>query len=116
MFSKYLSVSVVLVLVGVVAGRPQDPEVTITRSEFENKEDGSFSWASELSDGSKQEQSGQLKQIGEEQGIVIQGSYSYISPDGTPIQVKYIADENGFQPTGDHLPTSPPIPEVTLVN
>lgn len=26
---------------------------------------------------------------------VVQGSYAYISPDGTPIQVSYVADENG---------------------
>ncbi|CAG7722202.1 unnamed protein product, partial [Allacma fusca] len=41
----------------------------------------------------------------EEQIQVIQGSYSYIDPEGNTITVTYIADENGFQPTGDHLPT-----------
>ncbi|KAH8400964.1 hypothetical protein KR009_002187, partial [Drosophila setifemur] len=38
---------------------------------------------------------------------VAQGSYSYMSPEG-PISITYIADENGFQPVGAHLPTPPP--------
>lgn len=28
----------------------------------------------------------------------IQGSYQYVSPDGTPVQFSYVADENGYQP------------------
>lgn len=46
--------------------------------------------------------------------IVQTGSYSYIAPDGTVISVHYVADENGFQAFGDHLPVSPPIPEPIL--
>ena len=41
---------------------------------------------------------------------VAQGSYSYTAPDGTRITITYTADENGFVPQGDHLPTPPPIP------
>lgn len=46
--------------------------------------------------------------------IVQSGSYSYTSPDGTFISVQWISDENGFQAFGDHIPTSPPIPEPIL--
>ncbi|KAH8300253.1 hypothetical protein KR044_012207, partial [Drosophila immigrans] len=39
----------------------------------------------------------------------IHGNYGWISPEGEHIQVSYVADENGYQPTGAHLPTPPPI-------
>ncbi|XP_032510802.2 uncharacterized protein LOC116765460 [Danaus plexippus] len=36
---------------------------------------------------------------------VQRGSYSYTAPDGTVISVRYIADENGFQPIYEHIPS-----------
>lgn len=52
-----------------------------------------------------------------EQDIIVQtGSYSYQSPDGTFITLTYIADENGFQPVGDHLPVPPAIPDQILTS
>lgn len=52
--------------------------------------------------------------VGEQiQAQVQHGSYSYTSPEGQLITVHYTADEFGFRPTGDHLPTPPPVsPEV----
>lgn len=58
--------------------------------------------------------------VAEEQGslqgeaIAAHGSFQYVSPEGTPVKVTYVADENGFQPTGDHLPVPPPVPEHVL--
>ncbi|XP_064093890.1 pupal cuticle protein 27-like [Macrobrachium nipponense] len=46
------------------------------------------------------------------------GRYSYTAPDGTLVEVKYVADENGFQPQSDLLPVAPeflhPIPQFVL--
>jgi hypothetical protein len=58
------------------------------------------------------EESGFLKNAGnpETEAQVVQGSSSYTSPEGQQISLTYVADENGFQPQGAHLPTSPPIP------
>ncbi|KAJ8935925.1 hypothetical protein NQ318_007066 [Aromia moschata] len=65
-------------------------------------------------DGQQAQAQGYLKNAGNKdtEAEVIQGSYSYTAPDGTPITVTYIADEFGFRAEGAHLPTSPPIPEA----
>ncbi|XP_030078546.1 larval cuticle protein 1-like [Drosophila hydei] len=48
---------------------------------------------------------------GDEKGN-IHGSFSWVSPEGEKIVVSYVADENGYQPKSDSLPTPPPIPEA----
>jgi hypothetical protein len=47
-------------------------------------------------------------------GNQAQGGYSYTGDDGQVYSVVYTADEGGYQPRGDHLPTPPPIPEEIL--
>lgn len=65
-------------------------------------------------DGQQAQAQGYLKNAGvkDQEAEVIQGSYSYTAPDGTPITITYVADENGFRAEGAHLPTPPPIPEA----
>lgn len=67
---------------------------SIVRQTSEVNADG-FSYVYELANGQFAEQAGTAE--------VVKGSYKYISPDGTPISVEYVADENGFQPTGDFV-------------
>lgn len=116
-----MQVAVLVAIFGVVAAQQRftstqaGNEIVITRSENENNGDGTFRWVSELSDGTKLEQSGYTKASGDPENPVlqvIQGGYSYYSPEGELIQLSYNADENGFQPQGAHLPTPPPVPEV----
>lgn len=42
------------------------------------------------------------------------GEIRYTAADGTPIELTYVADENGFQPKGDHLPVAPEVPPHVL--
>ncbi|KAH8410866.1 hypothetical protein KR222_002693 [Zaprionus bogoriensis] len=42
----------------------------------------------------------------------ISGDFGWVAPDGTHVEVAYIADENGYQPKSDLLPTPPPVPEA----
>ncbi|CAG7786266.1 unnamed protein product [Allacma fusca] len=62
-----------------------------------------FSYA--LSDGTNREETGEFTPIDAETGIQkITGVISWTAPDGQVITLRYVADEKGYQPVGDHLP------------
>nr|CAD7444930.1 unnamed protein product [Timema bartmani] len=93
---------------------PNEPIPILAQSNIVN-EDGTFQNSYESADGTRAESSGSLKSLGpQEEGQVIQGSYSFYTPDGQLYELRYIADENGFQPQGNFLPVAPPIPEEIL--
>ncbi|XP_017470783.1 PREDICTED: larval cuticle protein 8-like [Rhagoletis zephyria] len=89
----------------VVAAPIDDPsQAQILRLDSDVKPDG-YSFALETSDGKTHNEEGQLKNIGaEDETIVVRGSFSFVADDGQTYTVNYIADENGFQPEGAHLP------------
>ena len=67
----------------------------------------------EAENGISVSESGKQKQFGdkpEEAGIISQGKFSY-PEEGVTYTITWVADENGFQATGDHLPVAPPMPE-----
>nr|CAD7398850.1 unnamed protein product [Timema poppensis] len=94
---------------------PKEPIPILAQSNILN-EDGTFQNSYESADGTKAESSGTLKDLGDKEGpsSIIQGSYSFITPDGQLFELRYIADENGFQPQASFLPVAPPIPEEIL--
>lgn len=64
-----------------------------------------FSGRYQTSDGVSREEKAELKNVGtENEALVVQGSYSYIGEDGVTYTVTYVADENGYRPTGVHIP------------
>ncbi|XP_073844643.1 uncharacterized protein [Musca autumnalis] len=89
--------------------------VPITAYQNELNYDGSFQYGYAAGDGTTAQAQGYVKNLGLGEAVeaqVVQGSYSYTSPEGTPITVRYIADENGFRAEGAHIPTPPPIPDA----
>merc|ERR1712243_112054 len=79
-----------------------------TQNHDTEKQEYSFSYETE--NGISVSESGKQKQFGdkpEDAGTVSQGKYSY-PEDSVTYTVTWVADENGFQATGDHLPTPPP--------
>ncbi|XP_026750980.2 endocuticle structural glycoprotein SgAbd-2-like [Galleria mellonella] len=75
---------------------------------------GNYEYSYETGNGIYAQERGYLKNAGvkDAEAQVAEGSVSYTSPEGVPIQLTYVADENGFRPEGAHLPTPPPIPEA----
>ena len=63
------------------------------------------------SDGTTRDESNVQKGSGYEAGNANQGSAYWITPEGQRITINWVADENGYRPVGDHLPTPPPIPK-----
>lgn len=94
----------------VAAVKADAKEIPIVYQEMDLLPEGSFHWSYEGADGSKAAQEGALKSNGEEELLVQKGSYSYVGDDGLTYSVSYVADENGFQPVGDHLPIPPEVP------
>lgn len=84
--------------------KPQSAAVIKTQ-EINTSEDGSYRFNYESDNGISIAESG----VG---GVVVNGQASWISQEGVPLSITYVADENGYQPTGFHLPTPPPIPEA----
>lgn len=84
-----------------------DESYAVGDSRSEINPDGSYSYSYETSNGI----SGQEQGVG---GQFARGSNSYTAPNGEVVQTAYIADENGYQPQGSHLPTPPPIPDAIL--
>ncbi|XP_068203863.1 cuticle protein AM1199-like [Palaemon carinicauda] len=97
-----------LAAVALAAPAPdEDTSSSVERDERVDHGDGNFRYAFELDDGTAVEAVGRPR---EEGGISIEGSYRYVHPDGESVEVTYLADENGFQPSGDILPTPHPLP------
>ncbi|KAK4304193.1 hypothetical protein Pmani_023828 [Petrolisthes manimaculis] len=91
----------------MAAARPQEPVAEIVTDERSDSGDGNFNFAFETSDGTRVSAVGTP---GGEGQVNIQGEYSYRLSDGTEVLVRYIANENGFQPESEWLPTPHPLP------
>lgn len=63
----------------------------------------------ETSNGISENEQGQLRLIpgDEAESVVVQGAYSWVDPEGNSHSVRYVADENGFQPESADIPQAP---------
>ncbi|XP_023172403.1 larval cuticle protein 65Ag1 [Drosophila hydei] len=106
---KYTIAIVFAAILAVVLAAPLDnsQQAQIVRLQSDVQPGGyKFGW--ETSDGQKHDEEGTLNNAGSEnESIAVRGSYSFTADDGQVYTVNYVADENGFQPEGAHLPNVP---------
>ncbi|XP_047469463.1 cuticle protein AMP1A-like [Penaeus chinensis] len=90
-------------------------EIAILRDDRVIEDDGRYNFDMETANGIVVSEHGTP---GEKGAINSAGSFSYTAPDGTDVHLQFVADENGFQPQGAHLPVAPafphPIPQFVL--
>ncbi|MCL4156239.1 UNVERIFIED_CONTAM: hypothetical protein GTU68_015356, partial [Idotea baltica] len=111
--------AIFITLVALAAARPDysDDIVKIIRDDRVNPEAGSYSFDVETEDGIVRSESGSPLSIdGYPTGQ--QGSISFTFPNGEEYDLKFVANENGFQPESSWLPVAPefphPIPQFVL--
>ena len=99
-------------LTACAVSAPAEEPIPIVSQEQEGPNpDGSYKYKFETGNGIKAEESGQVKNAGTEtEALEAQGAVSYKDDQGQEVSLTYVANENGFQPQGAHLPTTPPIP------
>ncbi|XP_057379767.1 endocuticle structural glycoprotein ABD-4-like [Daphnia carinata] len=94
--------------------------ITITSQSDERNLDGSSKWSYAGSDYTTREESQVQKRLQgtsydsygkatyeDVLGNTNRGSSYWVSPEGQKVTLTWVADENGFQPKGDHLPVAP---------
>lgn len=105
-FSLFQAIAIFAIM-AIVAARPtEDEPIPIVRQSSDILPDGSFTHSYETGNGISVSESGHIESVGEDQALVVEGSYGYTSPEGQPIELKYVADENGYRPISDSLPSN----------
>ncbi|XP_055373232.1 larval cuticle protein 65Ag1-like [Condylostylus longicornis] len=101
------AVVVFVAIFGITFAAPLDSpqNAQILRQELDNIGVDGYKFAYETSDGITREEQGELRNAGtDNEAISVRGSYSFVADDGQTYTITYIADENGFQPEGAHIP------------
>lgn len=81
--------------------------VVVKESPVDNIGIDGYHYSYELSNGATREESAQVVNADTDTAnLAVRGSFSYVDP-ATNIRytVNYVADENGFRPEGQHLPS-----------
>ncbi|EDS43453.1 larval cuticle protein 8.7 [Culex quinquefasciatus] len=102
---RVIVVFCMVLMAGLAAPVDDSQNAQIVKYESENIGIDGYRFEFETSDGTARQEQAELRNTGTDaEAIVVRGSYSYVGPDGTQYVINYVADENGFQPEGAHIP------------
>lgn len=105
---KFVVILAFVVSACIAAPLDDSANAQILRYENDNIGLGNYNFAYETSDGVSRSEQAELKNAGtENEALSVRGSITWTAPDGQVFTLNYLADENGFQPQGDHLPQAP---------
>lgn len=105
---KFIIAFAALTAVCLAAPVDDSSNAQILRYENDNIGIGGYNFAYETSDGVSRSEQAELKNAGQEnEALSVRGTITWIAADGQTYTLNYLADENGFQPQGDHLPVAP---------
>ncbi|XP_076298826.1 larval cuticle protein LCP-17 [Lasioglossum baleicum] len=113
---KFFILCFAMVAVAVADVSHLQQPTAILKQSNDISQDGSYSYAYETENGIYHAESGNPVVVDPTSPpvVVSQGQYQYTSPDGTPVAVSYIADHNGYQPQGAHIPPISPLIQKAL--
>jgi hypothetical protein len=98
----------VAVALAAPQNRLQDSQtVLVKETPLDNIGVDGYQFGYELSNGETRQESAQLVNAGQENAsLAVRGSFSWVDPEtNVRYSVNYVADENGFHPEGQHLPS-----------
>lgn len=105
---KFIVIFALAASVCIAAPVDDSANAQILRYENDNIGIDGYKFAYETSDGVTREEEAELKNAGSEnESLSVRGSFSFVGADGQTYSVTFIADENGYQPSGAHLPQAP---------
>ncbi|ERL87574.1 hypothetical protein D910_04965 [Dendroctonus ponderosae] len=106
----HLPAIIIFAIAAVALAAPPTPDsqAAVLRNEVDNIGVDGYNFSYETSNGIAAGEQGQVVNAGaENEALVVRGQFQYTGADGVLYSVSYVADENGFQPQGAHLPVAP---------
>ncbi|XP_030377816.1 larval cuticle protein 4-like [Scaptodrosophila lebanonensis] len=97
---------VIAILIASCAASEDDAHAHVQKQFKKEDGKGHFEYGFDITNGIGAGEAGDEHQV--------KGEYHFVSKEGVPVKVSYTADERGYRPNSDLLPTPPPTPEAIL--